>query len=157
MRSEAGKEVPKVNYHINGDTLVIDGFKKIEKVKSSFKIIVPENSFRQLECVTCDISVQSGKSDSLTLKLVSSQVSKWDNQEVQFKMLRIVGSGNSHVQLRSIQTDNLDVMLDNCQVNVQGPVDLLTGSIINKTHLEVDNVLNFLFQRDSTSRLSHRW
>ena len=157
ISSEAGKEVSRVNYHLNGDTLVIDGFEKIEKVKSSFKIIVQENSFRELKCVSCDISIKGGKSDSLTLTLDKSQVSKWDNQEGQFGMLKIVGSGNTHVLLRSIHADNLDVLLDNCQVNIQGPVNLLTGSVMNNTHLEVDNVLNFRFQRDSTSRLSHRW
>lgn len=156
INSEKGKTVSKVNYHLKGDTLVIDGFEKADGVHSSLKITVPQNFFRELECVKCDVSIKSGDTDSLILKLDQSQVSKWDNQESHFRMLRIFGSDNTHVTLRSIKADNLDMSLDNCQVNVHGPVNLLTGSMINNTHLEVDNVLNFSFQRDSTSTLNHR-
>lgn len=154
--SEKGKPVSKVNYHLNGDTLVIDGFETIEGVHSSLKISVPQNSFRALECIRCDISLKSGNSDSLTLKLNKSNISKWDNQESQFKKLSINGSNDTHVMLKSIKADVLDLSLGNCQVTVSGQMNLLTGSMTNGTRLELDNVLDFKFERDSTSTFTYR-
>jgi len=156
VRSEKGKESPTPSYHMQGDTLVIDRFDPMQGGYASLHLTLSRRAFRGLNCSGCQLFLANGDADTVEFILPGSDITKNSADTSRFGTLKINASRNAHINLNAIQIDHLDVTLDDCQVALFGPVNSLTGSMVNHAHMMVDEVMDFGFKRDHSSMLNHR-
>jgi hypothetical protein len=156
VRTEKGKVYQRPTFQQRGDTLIIGGFEPGDEAKGNLHLTLPRDSFRDIHCTGCQITLEHGSTDSLALALEGGTLTKWSSDTSYFRALKIVASKDTRMTLLNMQIDNLDVTLDNCLLDIRGPINTLTGSMVNSTHISLDEVLDFDFSRDHSSMLNHR-
>lgn len=152
VRAGEGETQPTFNYHMSGDTLVIDAFKVPEKMHGELHVSV-DNTFSGVACSGCNLYIDSPGTDSLSLSLRKSFAGRGEGTDLHFDMLHVEASDDSRLELNPVSVDKLDLFLDNSHANIYGPVNSLYGSMSNNSSLGADGILNYDFKRDASSNM----
>jgi len=150
---EEGFEKPVFHYNMKGDTLVIDSLEWSDKhAMYHFKLVMPE-TVASIKARNAFLSIQDCDNDRLQLNLQNARVNLDENNR--FHSLDISGNNRSSVNSYLHTLDSLTLDLDNSQMNVNGIVGKLKGSMQNHSELSIKEVNEFAFKKDGSCRLNH--
>ncbi|MDA0194287.1 MAG: hypothetical protein O2887_04105 [Bacteroidetes bacterium] len=156
LKIEKSMSVPKLDYHLEGDTLVIDNLERQEGVEWMLNLTFVSNEFRGIDCVSCHLILDGGSTDTLILNLKKSNFLKFSKVPSHFGMLKLKATDDSKTNLYFVGIEALDLYLDNSWTDIHAPVNLLTGSLAERSKLDIDEVLDFNIKKDASSMLNHR-
>ncbi len=155
LKNEEGFPTPKVDYHVNRDTLFIDDISKSAENKYPIIIHTPLKDVGWIEGRNSDFKISNISAGKLFLKLDDSKVVISNSAEKKIRDLTIYGSNGSRINSNSFQVDDLVIHLDHSNASIPVSIENLSGSLVNGSKLYVKEVNHFDFTKDKSSKFTH--
>ncbi len=147
-----GDDIPKINYHMNEDTLVIDQIGRLGRTK--LNINASSQSLKGIIARNRSIVKLKGNIDDLMVDVKDSRFTWFTpNTAYILKKVKVVSDERSNVYILHDKIMDLEVDLSQSHLGVN-KVDNLTGSIKNSAYLAINKIENKDLIIDQTSRVS---
>lgn len=151
VRSLSGGLLEKFNYKISGDTLILSQLQPAETRAIKITVFVPKGTLKAITLNEARASVAGLKQRVLR---VSQKAGRIWMSESNIEKIQIDASDNSYLQISDTDLDTLSATIDLSELYVASPVDLLEGSMKNKSLLRVREVNEIQFKKDESSQLN---
>lgn len=141
---------PLLKFHQSADTLFIDQIAFGENGNKLHAVIqlTDMQALKVIHAGHSTFSMRDIDVPTLTVKLNESRF--YVTSELKIRNLTI-SAINSYVMYNSDIPEKLEADLDHSEVNIQGSVSLLSGSIRNNSDLRLRDIHQITFSKDSTS------
>lgn len=155
LRTIKGQQMPTLNYRTAGDTLYISQFENHDQAGAYVVVQVPHGALNDVSANNSEIILNNYSFTQLSVVLQRARLQLYPRDELHPQSLTISGSDQSKVNASSLSLDTLDINLNNSFATFNGTVQLLKGSMQNKSSLGVREINNFQFKKDASSQLDH--
>lgn len=151
VRSISGDILQYLKYSTAGDTLTIESFNLEEDQHVHMIIHVPKNSFTGLTSNNAGINISELELPALSI----SQNDGWIRLDANNKLERIklVAEHGAYFNLNGAELDTLAAIIDGSEVTINSSLDLVKGSMSNKSYLNLNGTKEIQFKKDKGSRL----
>jgi|WetSurMetagenome_2_1015567.scaffolds.fasta_scaffold331742_2 hypothetical protein len=147
--------VPKVNYSIKGDTMMVSDYKNIGSVTISFPSDSPE-LFKRILLKKSDMSIRNVRSGKLSLNLDQSTVwmNQFEGEKYSLSILDVVAKNHSHFNTDDFKVDSLGIVLQNSKSDIRVYAKKISGSLSDSSRIYARQPLEISLKKDATSKIS---
>ena len=147
--------VPKVNYKIIGDTLMVSDFEKSNHRNVSVKIHATD-SLRSIQLKKSNISIDRIGLRKLFFALDESEL--WLNQDTlvksSFPVLDIVARNHSRINSSDFRIDSLGLVLQNSEADLEIKATMISGTLSDSSRINARQPEEISLKKDETSKIN---
>jgi len=147
--------VPKINYTIKGDTLIVSDFEKSVHRYESIRIYTTD-SLKSIQMNNSDASIMRFGFGRLSLNLDKSSVwmdaDKGDKNSL--PMLDVVAKNHSVFNTGDFKVDSFGIVLQNSRANVRISTKKISGSLADSSRIDARQPEDISLKKDGTSRIN---
>lgn len=150
----SGNPMPSLDYHLEGDTLIVDQVGNHDVVGAYFKLQVPGNVLQGVTAQNVQVVLNDYPFRRMSLVLNNARVQFYPKVRRNLGMLSVTGVNESHINVSS-SIDTLSLQLEKSSIVVDDAIQLVQGRITNSSTLSVRAVGVFDFSKDASSHFDH--
>jgi hypothetical protein len=149
-----GNQMPSLDYHTEGDTLIIDQIGNHDVVGAYFTLQVPGNMLQGIVAQNVEVVLNDYPFQRMSLVLDDARIQVYPKVRATLDALSVDAINGSNVNVSS-PVDTLSLKLDKSSIVVDDAVQLLQGAISNSSNVGIRSAAVFNFTKDASSRLNH--
>lgn len=150
---KSGENTPQIEHYTRGDTLFIGNKSNSEKISNQLMLFIQKRDLNKIQVINSDVNVVKIPGKNLQMNLDNSQVNVSTSNGGDLVNLKLKGTNQSRFVTMSLRVDTLAVNLDHSNATFLKSVNMLNGSIINNSRLQVKDTQHFDLSRDPSSKL----
>jgi hypothetical protein len=151
VRSISGDLLKSLKYNISGDTLTLSEFKSEEMGTVRISVFVPEAGLKGITVNDSRANVKGLEQELLYISQNAGRIFMSDNR---IDRVQLEVSSKSYLHITATFLDTLSAKIDNSEVIISSPVNVLKGSMENNSSLQMNRIDEIQFKKDESSRLN---
>lgn len=151
VRSLDGDMLQRLTYKISGDTLSLVALEMVENQPVNLFIYISKRGLTSLTANNAGVIIEELKQQSLIIY----QKDGWLRMDATSELnnLYIEASNNAYFNLDGINLDTLSVNIDSSNIYIRSTVNHMNGTLYNDAYLQLGEVNEIVFKKDTTSVL----
>jgi len=147
--------VPKVNYAMMGDTMVVSDYNSMGSVTISFPIGSPE-LFQRILLKKSDMRIRNFRSEKLSLNLDQSTVwmDQYKGEKYSLSILDVIAKNHSHFNTDDFKVDSLGIVLENSKADIRIYAKKISGSLSDSSRIYARQPLEISLKKDAASKIN---
>lgn len=147
--------VPKVNYTMVGDTMVVSDYNSAGSLTISFPADSPE-LVKSILLKKSEIGIRNLRSGKLSLNLDQSTVwmNQFEGEKYSLSILDVVAKNHSHFNTDDIKVDSLGIVLQNSKADIRVYAKKISGSLSDSSRIYARQPEEIFMKKDASSKIN---
>lgn len=151
LRSFAGNVLKNLKYKFSDGTLTISGLEEDDNKKVQITVFVPKSGFKGIS-VNSSIAIVEGLQQP-HLQISENEGLVWIS-DIAVDRIEMDLSNKSFLDISTANLDTVSAKIDESQMYLSTPVDLVQASLMNKSFLQINEIQEIQLKKDASSNLN---